>query len=189
MHARDNDNKIRIQMIGDANGKLKLLDDDIKDRLHEIDHLKHKLNSQLDATVHISRDKDGFAIRNSKLNSAILSMQDSLESRKREMAALNVSLADLNGLYHYRLSSNNVLEKDIGYLSHKVNALETHNRGIGHELHHVVDRDAYIYGDHGKAHFYHHKKRDLEEQLKSSKHHVDYVRATSPARSPVRRYY
>lgn len=189
MNAKDNDNKIRLQMIGDANSKLKVLDDDIKNRLHDIDHLKHKLHSQLDARNHITRDKDGFAIRNSNLNSAILSMQDSLESRKREMAALNVSLADLNSLYHHRVSSNNYLEKDIGYLSHKVNVLESHNRGIGHELHHVVDRDAYIYGDHGKAHFYHHKKRDLEEELKSSKLHVDYVRATSPARSPVRRYY
>jgi chromosome segregation ATPase len=188
VNAREDDNRVRLHMNVEANDRIKQLDDQIQHMLHEIDASKHKLNSEFDATNHFSRDKDSFAVRNSNLNSTIHSLQIGLEDRQREIAALNVSLSDLNSLYHSRLASNNHLENNIGHLSHKVNVLETHNKGISHEHYHVADRDAYVYGNHGRAHFYQHKRRDLEDELTSSKHHVDYVRATSPARSPVRRY-
>jgi chromosome segregation ATPase len=186
--ATEDDNRVRLLMNVEANDKIKQLDDQIQHMLHLIDGSKHKLNSEYDATNYLSRDKDNFAVRNSNLNSTIHSLQIGLEDRQREIASLNVSLADLNSLYHSRLASNNHLENDIGHLSYKVNALETHNKGINQDHWHVADRNAYAHGDHGRANFYQHKRRDLEDMLASSKSHVDYVRATSPARSPVRKY-
>jgi chromosome segregation ATPase len=186
--ARENDNRVRLLMNVEANDKIKQLDEQIQHMLHLIDGSKHKLSSEFESTNYLSRDKDNFAVRNSNLNSTINSLQIGLQDRKREIAALNVSLADLNSLYHSRLASNNHLESNIGQLSYKVNALETHNKGINQNHWHVADRNAYAHGDHGRANFYQNKRKDLEDMLASSKNHVDYVRATSPARSPVRKY-
>lgn len=189
LNVREDDNKVKHHLINDNNDKIRMLEDQICDKLNQITDLKHRIAVENDSANCLSRDKDTFAIKNSNLNSAISSLKLAMEDRHREMCALNRELADLNDLYHRRKVDNEALECNINSLSHHVSHLTCQNRGIGHELVHAADREAYRYGTYGKASYIHHKTADFGYEARHSAHHVEHVRANSPARSPVRRYY
>lgn len=178
----------KTRELHDDTEKIKELECAIAHRSDEVHALRHKIEKECDTANHLSQDKDGFALRNSNLNATVSSLRLKLADRERELCEMRKSLANLNDLYEYKKRRNDCIEHDIDHLNQKVSTLATHNRIVGHDLGHAADREAYRYGTYCKASALRHKQKDYEHAAIHSEHHVNHVRAHSPARSP-RRYH
>eukprot|EP00343_Euplotes_focardii_P009333 CAMPEP_0205824288 /NCGR_PEP_ID=MMETSP0206-20130828/20296_1 /ASSEMBLY_ACC=CAM_ASM_000279 /TAXON_ID=36767 /ORGANISM="Euplotes focardii, Strain TN1" /LENGTH=372 /DNA_ID=CAMNT_0053122263 /DNA_START=13 /DNA_END=1131 /DNA_ORIENTATION=+ len=189
LHIKDEDRRASAALIDDKSAKLKDLEGDICSRLSQIDDLKHRINLQNGEANTYSQDATGYAVRNSDLSARIDALKANIACRNNEISILNGSIVDLNDLYSRRRIQNDLIERDIDHTSTRVSALKYDSRGIGGELSYAADRSSFLYGNHGQAHYLHHKQRDYEHNAVSSEIHVDHVRSNSPARSPVRRYY
>lgn len=178
-----------LDKIADYDRKLNVLNSDIADRQTIICDLKHKIDQQNNATYSYSKEKDCFSRTNRELDAAVHALRNNLEDRRKEISYLLKDAAALKAEYHSKEHINHHLEHDIGHLTGQIDHLTFHNRGIGHEVEVVADREAYAKGNYCGASYLRNKHRTYEDEARHSQYHVDYVRAHSPARSPKRRYY
>jgi chromosome segregation ATPase len=164
--------------------------------LNGIDHktgdihaLTSKIDSEAGHTYVLSKDNGSYAARNQDLDGTVARLRLRLDDGNMEIAALRASLADLSSANDYRYSSNFRLEKDIDHLTGHVDHLAYANRNIDRDVNVEANREAWLKGNYHKADYLHSKQRVYDKDLQRSANHVEYVRATSPARSPHRRFY
>lgn len=192
LHARikvlEGDNASAAIAIGDRNDTIKLLDHDLGHRHATVDDLNGKINYTVGRNYEMSKDNDHYVVRNFDLDALVTGLKVRLADGNREIAVLKDSIADLSAANSYKQDINYHLERNIDRVNGDIGHLSYHNRNIDHDVYHIADREAY-WGNFGKANYLSSKRRVYDDDLKASANHVEYVRATSPARSPTRRFY
>lgn len=173
-------------LISDRNAKLNVLNHDIDHNLCIINDLKRKIADASDATFVIHKDNDHYAARNYDLNATVAHLRARLEDGEREIVALRRNLDELNHAYHHKEHDNELLERNILSANDRIGHLSHHHIHIGSDVSRAADREMWLKGNHCGASHLLAKKRDYEDQVRYSAHHVDHVRSNSPARSPVR---
>ena len=174
--------------IYDKNGERGGLLSGIDAKNAEIGLLSSKINAESGNTYQLSKDNNHYAMRNSDLSATISALRVRLDDGHAEIAALQASIADLSAANRYKEQTNYVLENNINGLTNQIDSLAIHNRNIDTDVHHFANREAYLKGNYLGANYLHSKQRAFDDDLRASANHVEYVRASSPARSP-RRFY
>lgn len=186
---RTADCNVALDKIADRNAQIDGLNRDIDRNLAIIDDLNRKIASENDYTNKVYYDNNNIAVRNYDLDRAVGSLRSRIEDRERDIAALQRSIADLQDAYHSKVYDNDYKEKNIYGISNYIDNLSLDKRRINSDVALVADREAWLKGNYGRAAYLRDKQVDYDYDARQSSAHVDYVRANSPARSPVRRYY
>lgn len=183
------DCNVALDKIADRNAHIDGLNRDIDRNLAIIHDLKLKISSENDYTSQVNYDNTNFAVRNVDLDRLVGSLRLKIEDRERDIAALQRNIADIQDAYHSKVYDNDYKERNIYGVSSYIDNLSLDKRRINSDVALVADREAWLKGNYGRATYLRDKQVDYDYDARQSSAHVDYVRANSPARSPVRRYY